>query len=202
MQVGGNGAVLLENYSFDSGLDYTQVSELTIPVTFSTYFGNRTLFTLSSGFTRVSLTGDASIDLEDQNISGIIDTEIRMVFDVVPDRLSFLATAVVPTGKEALDVDQEAILSALSSQVIGFSTTRLGGGGRAGAGFVGAFPVGEMALGLAGTYTYSVGYNPLVGQSVEWKPGGEIRIRAGVEGAVATPKLFTYCRHFRCQASR
>ncbi|NNM05301.1 MAG: hypothetical protein HKO65_09375 [Gemmatimonadetes bacterium] len=184
-QVGGNGAFLYEKYSFDSGLAYTDVSELTIPLTFSTYLGNKALFTLSTGATRVSLTGNPSAGLQDQEVSGIIDTEARLVLDLVPDRVSFLATAVAPTGIEALQIDEEAVLTALSSQVIGFSTTRLGGGGRAGAGFIGAFPVGDMALGVAGSYTHSLAYSPLVGQTSEWKPGGEIRIRAGLEGTVA-----------------
>jgi hypothetical protein len=133
----------------------------------------------------VSLTGDPSEGVEDQEVSGIVDTEARLVVDLVPDRLSFLATGVAPTGMEALELGEEAIVSALSSQVIGFSTTRLGSGGSAGAGLVGAIPVGQMALGLAGNYTQSFGYSPVVGQDAEWKPGGEIRIRAGVEGTVA-----------------
>ena len=184
-QVGGNGAFLYEKYSFDAGLSYTDVSEVTVPLTFSTHFGNRTLFTLSTGATQVSLTGDPDVGLQDQEISGIIDTEARLVIDLVPDRVSFLVTGVLPTGMEALEIEEEAVLTALSSQVIGFSTTRLGGGGRAGAGIVGAFPVGEMALGLAGTYTYSAGYSPLADNTAEWQPGGEIRIRAGLEGTVA-----------------
>jgi len=183
--VGGNGAVLFERYTFDPGLAYTEVSELTLPLTVSTWLGNRVHLTLSTGATRVSLTGDPSIGLEDQEISGIIDTEARLVFELVPDRVSFLATGVLPTGVGSLEVDEEAILRALSSQVIGFSTTRLGGGGKAGAGLVGAFPVGDMALGLAGSYTYSAAYSPLANQSAEWKPGGEVRIRAGLEGTVA-----------------
>jgi len=185
MQSGGNAAFLYEQYSFESGLAYTEVSELSIPLTLSTYLSNRALLTISSGVTRVSLTGDPSVGLENKEVSGVIDTEARLVLDLVPNRISFLATAVAPTGMEALEVDEEAVLSALSSQVIGFSTTRLGGGGRAGAGFVGAFPVGEMALGLAGTYTHSLAYNPVLGQPGEWKPGGEIRIRAGLEGTIA-----------------
>ena len=182
---GGNAAVLYEQYSFESGLGFTDVSELSIPLTLSTDLTNRLHLTVSSGITQVSLTGDPSLQLEDQEISGLVDTEARFVMDLIPDRVSFLATAVVPTGTEALDVDEEAIITALSSQLIGFSTTRLGGGGRAGAGLVGAFPFGEMALGLAGTYTHSLGYNPVLGQASEWKPGGELRFRAGLEGTVA-----------------
>ena len=184
-QSGGNTAFLYEHYSFESGLAYKAVSELTLPLTLSMYLSNRASLTLSGGLTRVSLTGDPAEGLEDQEISGIIDTEARLVVDLVPDRINFLATAVLPTGMEALEVDEEAIISALSSQVIGYSTAQLGGGGRVGAGLVGAFPVGEMALGLAGTYTHSLAYNPVLGQPTEWKPGGEIRIRAGLEGTVA-----------------
>jgi hypothetical protein len=161
--------------------------------------GNRTHVTLSSGVTRVSLTGDPSVGLEDQEISGLIDTEARLVVELIPDRVSFLATGVLPTGIGTLEVDEEAVLTALSSQVIGFSTTRLGGGGRAGAGFVGAFPVGEMALGLAGSYTYSSAYTPLQSQPTEWKPGGELRIRAGLEGPVAPQ---SYIRLAAIYASR
>ncbi len=182
---GGNGALLFESYTFDAGLAYTDVSQLTIPLTFSTRLGNRTLLTLSSGLTRVSLTGDPSGGYGDQEVSGIIDTEARLVVDLVPNRFSFLATAVAPTGIEALEVEGEAVLTALSSQVMGFSTTRLGGGGRAGAGFVGAVPAGDMALGLAATYTHSLAYTPVLGQPAEWKPGGEIRVRAGLEGTVS-----------------
>jgi hypothetical protein len=131
----------------------------------------------------VELVGESSGSQDGKIISGLVDTEARLVLDLVPDRFSMLLTAVAPTGMEALDVEEGAVLSALSSQAIGFSTTSLGSGGRAGAGFAAALPVGEMALGLAGTYTHSLAYNPVVGQDAEWKPGGEIRLRAGLEGS-------------------
>jgi hypothetical protein len=56
---------------------------------------------------------------------------------------------------------------------------------------VGAIPVGDMALGLAATYTHSLAYTPVVGQTAEWKPGGEVRVRAGIEG---NPGPDTYLR--------
>ena len=143
LQTGGNSAFVYEQYSFDSGLAYSDVSELTVPLTFSTYLSNRTHLTLSGGLTRVSLTGDPDVGLDDKEIAGIIDTEARLVVDLIPDRLSFLATGVVPTGIEALEVQEEAILAALSSPVIGFSTTRLGGGGRVGVDSLERFPLGR-----------------------------------------------------------
>lgn len=184
-QVGVNTALLFEKYSFGSGLGYSEVSQLTLPLTFSTRIAGRGALTVSSGFTRVELVGESSGSQDGKIISGLVDTEARLVLDLVPDRFSMLLTAVAPTGMAALDVEEGAVLSALSSQAIGFSTTSLGSGGRAGAGFAAALPVGEMALGLAGTYTHSLAYNPVVGQDAEWKPGGEIRLRAGLEGSAA-----------------
>ncbi len=190
-QVGVNTAVLFERYSFGSGLDYSEVSELSLPLTFSTRLGGRAALTVSSGIARVELLGPSGEPQDGKVISGVVDTEARLVLDLVPDRFSMLLTAVAPTGMEALDMEEGAVLTALSSQVMGFSTGSLGGGGRAGAGFAGAFPLGEMALGFAGTYTHSLAYNPVVGRDAEWRPGGEIRLRVGLEG---TPGPRTYLR--------
>lgn len=181
---GANGAVLFERYSFDAGLPYSEVSELSVPFTFTAPLGRVGSLTLSGGFASLRLTAAESGGMTDQTVSGLVDTEARIVLGIVPDRLHFLVTAVAPTGMKTLEVEEGAMLSVLSSQVIGFSTTTLGSGGRAGTGFVGVLPVGNMAVGLAGTYTQSFAYNPVVGQTAEWKPGGEIRVRAGVEGTV------------------
>jgi hypothetical protein len=190
-QVGVNTAVLFEKYTFGSGLEYSEVSEMTLPFTFSAGLGQRGTLTVSGGLTRVELVGADSDPGGGKVISGLVDTEARLVVDLVPDRFSMLLTAVAPTGMKALEIDEGTVLTALSSQVIGFSTMSLGSGGRAGAGFAGAIPLGDMALGVAGTYTHSLAYEPVVGQAAEWKPGGEIRLRAGLEGA---PAPGTYLR--------
>lgn len=196
-----NTAFLFESYSFDSGLSYSKVSELTLPIILSAPLGSRSALTVSSGFTQVTVGAAEEANQEDQSISGLIDTEARLVVEVIPDRFSLLLTAVAPTGMEALDVGEEVVLTALSSQVMGLSTTSLGAGGRAGAGFAGALPVGEMALGLAGSYTHSLAYNPVVGQSGEWKPGGEMRFRAGIEGTVGNQSYLRVAAIFATRKS-
>lgn len=177
------GALLVERYTFDAGLPYSAVTELSLPVTFSAALSPRSSLTVSGGLTRITLTG-ADDTVEDLELTGLVDTEARLVLGVVPDRLSVLLTAVLPTGTESLELDESPILTALSSQVVGFSTTSLGSGGRAGVGLVASLPAGDMAVGLAGSYTHSLAYGPVVGQPGEWRPGGQIRLRAGLEGAV------------------
>ncbi len=102
----------------------------------------------------------------------MVDTEVRLVLNLVPDYFSLLLSATAPTGIEALDIEEGPILTALSSQVIGFSTTSLGsGGGREAWGSLGALPLGQMALGVAGSYTRAMAYTPILGRPNEWKPG-------------------------------
>jgi hypothetical protein len=183
--VGVNTAFLFEKYSFDSDLSYSEVTEMTLPFTFTAPLGRGSAFTLSGGYTWVTVATPSGESQAEQAVSGLIDTEARLVVGLVPDRFNLLLTAVAPTGMEALEVEDEAVLTALSSPVIGFSTTNLGTGGNVGAGLVGALPLGDMALGIAGSYTHPLAYIPVVGQTSEWKPGGELRIRAGLEGTVA-----------------
>jgi len=183
--VGVNTAFLFERYSFESGLSYSEVTEMTLPFILTTPVGRGSALTLSGGVTRVTVATHSGKTLGEQVVSGLIDTEARLVVEVVPDRFNLLLTAVAPTGMKALEVEDDAVLTALSSQVIGFSTTSLGSGGGAGGGVVGAIPLGDMALGFAASYTHSLAYSPVVGQTSEWKPGGELRIRAGVEGSVS-----------------
>ena len=184
-EVGVNTAVLFERYDFDSGVDFSSVSQLSVPITASATLGRAGVLTLSSGFTRIDVGGTGPDGEGELSLSGLVDTEARLVVPVVTDRVSLLFTAVAPTGIEALAVNEGPILTALTSQVIGFSTANLGAGGAAGAGVAGAVPVGRMALGVSGSYTHALAYEPLLGQAEEWKPGDELRIRAGLEGAVA-----------------
>lgn len=181
-----NTAVLFESYEFDAGLPFTGVTQLSVPLTVGVPLGRAGVLTLSSGLTKIDLTASEGLGQGDRSLSGIVDTEARVSFSLVPERFSLLLTAVAPTGIEALEIGEGPILTALSSQVVGFSTTNLGAGGSAGAGFAGSLPMGEMALGFAGTFTHAMAYAPVLGEESEWKPGDEIRIRAGLEGPVGT----------------
>lgn len=178
------GAMLFESYSFGSGFSFSDVSELTIPLTASFPLGTRGELAVSTAVTRLALES-ADPAQPDQEMSGVVDSEVRLTLDVIPDRLVFITTGALPTGMNSLEVPELAALNVISTDLIGFSTTTLGTGGSVGAGFAGAIPVGELAIGLAGTYTQSGSFEPVASAPEELKPGGEIRLRAGIEGAVA-----------------
>lgn len=193
-------AVLFENYTFDSLLVFRSISELSVPLVIDARLGPAVDLTLSSGYVRSDLKTRDPSQLSDQQLSGPIDTEIRVGYHLVPGRLILIATGGIPSGRKTVAFDQLAILGALSSDIIGFSAANLGSGGNLGGGFVGALPLGRWALGLGATYRYSLSYQPIADQpDTTLQPGAEMRLRAGIEGPLARR---TYLRFAGVLAAR
>ena len=182
-QVQAQGTALFESYSFDPGLGFQDVMQFSLPLSVTYAVNPQTTFTLSTGLTRVALTPSGTA--EDIVVSGLTDSEARLIYEVLRDRLSLMVTGRIPTGVDGLDAEQGAVLGVLATDILGFSTRSLGSGGSLGIGFSGAYPVGRFALGLAGTVTQSGSFTPVAAVPQELKPGTELRLRGGVEGPVA-----------------
>lgn len=176
------GAYFAESYTFDDGLGYKNVSEYSWPVGINASLGRRLDLALSSGYVIVRLESAVPDQLPDQRLSGILDTEARLSYHVVPGRLIIFGTGIIPTGIQTVSAEQLSILGAIASDLIGFTATTLGSGGTVGGGFAGAMPVGRLAIGLSGTYTNPLSYVPVLGDSKALIPGAELRLRAGLEG--------------------
>ncbi len=178
-------AVLYESYSFGSGLVFDRVSEMTVPVGLSYDLGRIGNIVLSTGYARVSLRSADTSQLPDETVSGPLDTEARLSLHGVPGRLVALLTGAVPTGTKTVDLDELAVLGAISSDVIGFAASNLGTGGNVGGGFAAAMPMGRWAAGFGATFRQPMSYQPVIGETDQLKPGGEMRLRAGLEGPLA-----------------
>ncbi|NIM48100.1 MAG: hypothetical protein GTN78_00705 [Gemmatimonadales bacterium] len=192
-------AVLIEGYTFDSGLVYDKISEFTVPVSVSIPVGRLASVTLSGGYVSVDLTSADATLLADQAISGMLDTEVRVTLNVVPGRLLLIGTGAIPSGIKTVQQDELSILGALSSDLIGFSTSTVGTGGNVGGGFVGALPLGRYALGVGASYKQPLSYQPVSGRDSLLRQGGELRLRAGLEGPLARR---TYLRFAGIYAAR
>lgn len=176
-------SLLWESYSFDGDVPYMDISELSMPFLASVPLGQFGDLTVATTYVRVGLSLLDGTVAADRVVSGLADTEVRLSLDIVPDRLLFLSTAALPTGMDQFAAEELDVLNLLVTDVLGFYTRRLGSGGSVGGGLVAALPVGEMALGLAGTYTRFGEFEPLAGLQA-MKPGGELRLRGGLEGAL------------------
>ena len=120
-------AALYESYSFDSG-DLDKVSQLAMPIGVDVTLGSLGVLSVSGGYTTVDLTS-ANTGLADQSLSGMIDTEIRFTYHLIPDRLFIVGTGAVPTGINSIQTDELSVLGGLSNDLVGFSLSNLGTGG-------------------------------------------------------------------------
>jgi hypothetical protein len=169
---------VFDGYYFGSGYAFDHVVEWTVPVTLSHRFGPRLTVDLSAGYARAS-AATTSGTLE---VSGATDTDVRVSWGAVSGHLIVSLAGTLPTGKKAVDTSSVPLLSALATEVLNFTTANFGTGGGVTGGFATAFKLGERwAAGAGGSYRWSAPYTPVVGGS-DLEPGGEGRVRLGVEG--------------------
>ena len=174
-----------ETYSFDPGLSFTGVSELSVPVGVTLSFGRFADVAISSGLVSLSLTSANTSQLANQSLSGMLDTEIRVGINLIPGKLIFVTKGAIPSGVRPAATEELSVLGAMSSDIIGFAVPSLGTGGNLGGGLVGAVPLGRFALGVGATYAYPFVYHPISGDATRLQPGSEFRARLGIEGPLA-----------------
>jgi len=176
-------AFFAERYKFDPGLVYNKIRQYTVPVGVTVPIGRRGHVALSTGFTSVELFSADKTQLNDQYVNGVIDTELRIGWNAIPNRLMLIATGTIPTGITAVQTPELSVLGALASDIIGFTAPSLGAGGGVGFGFAGAIPIGRWALGIGATARETFRYEAVAGAQ-RLKPGSEARVRVGLEGSL------------------
>lgn len=176
----------VEQYRFGQGHVVDRITEITFPVTLDITLGRRANLVLSTGYASVDLQSADPMQLTNQRLTGPLDTEMRFSLDLVPGRLVAFATGTLPTGQQTVFEDELPVLVTITNDVIGFAMPGLGTGGSFGAGFSVAIPLGRFAAGLATTATYPFAYSPVAREAATLRPGGEARVRLGVEGPIAS----------------
>jgi len=178
--------VVLDSYHFGSGFAIDHMTEWTVPVTLSHRFGPRFTIDLSTAYAHAS-TATTSGTLQ---VGGATDTDVRMSWGAVAGHLIVSVVGTLPTGKKAVDSAAVPVLSALGTELLNFTAPSFGTGGGVTGGFATAFKLGERwAGGLGGSYRWHASYTPVVA-SGELEPGGEGRVRLGVEGPLGGTGYF------------
>jgi hypothetical protein len=173
--------LVFDGYYFGSRYAFDHVVEWTVPVSLSHRLSPSLTVDLSSAYAHAAAaTSGGTLEL-----SGATDTDVRMSWAAVSGRVIVSVAGTLPTGKKSVDTSSVPLLSALATEVLNFTTPSFGTGGGVTGGFATAFKVGERwAAGVGGSYRWRAAYTPVAG-SGDLEPGGEGRVRFGVEGPVA-----------------
>mgnify|MGYP001269060449 CR=1 FL=1 len=164
------------SYAFDAGLGADAAQLFMIPVAL------RVPATSALSFDVYSAWAEGRVERADTvyKLSGPVDTGVRAAYQATPWALVTVG-ANVPTGDAQHD-GQEAIVAALlSTDLLGFREASWGRGLALTGSVAIARSMGNFGLGLAGAYSMRSKFTPTAGDSLEYQPGDETRVRLGID---------------------
>jgi len=180
--------------SFDAGLGLKSAAEYAIP--FSAIWTVSPRFALDFGVRYASATRSPETSGESNStVSGFGDTQVRAVYQIVPDALVLTLGANLPTGKTKLTDDELIAAGVVASELIPFPVPSFGSGANATTGIAAAVPFAGWALGVGGSYRLSGSYTPVASRDSAYKPGSELRLRIGADRVIGQGRVslgFTY----------
>jgi hypothetical protein len=178
--------------SFGTGAGIKSVHEFVAPLGFTLPISRRLSMDAGAYFVNAQRTNEGGAS---GTVSGLTDIVLRGAWQVRPDVAVFSVSVNLPTGKETLSADQLLVAGAVATDLIPFPVTSFGSGLSVTTGLAYAVPLGAWALGVSGSYRYNGSYQPLADTTADLKPGGEVRLRLGVDRLVGQGRMtlgFTY----------
>jgi hypothetical protein len=167
-------------YAFDAGLSVTRASQWHVPIAFVTPIGRRLSVDLSASYTGSSMTTAGGTE----TITGLTDTQLRLLYTLQPDRLAASLLINLPTGQKSVSESEFAVSGAVGSNFLSFPVSGLGTAVGVTGGLAYAARAGSWNLGLAGSLRYLGAYEPFSDVAATYTPGIEGRLRAGVDRLV------------------
>ncbi|HWO87639.1 MAG TPA: hypothetical protein VNL98_00655 [Gemmatimonadales bacterium] len=177
----------MRTLSFDPGLGTASLSQTIIPIGLAVPLGRRLSLDAGVRFATSTREDEAGAST---TLSGLTDTQLRGVFQVIPNTLLLTLSANLPTGKTELTDDELLVAGAMADDLIAFPVSSYGTGFSLTSGLAAAVPLGGWALGLAGSYRFSGEFTPVADTSgATYKPGAEMRFRVGLDRLVGQGRL-------------
>lgn len=171
----------VRGFNFDAGLGVKRVSQWHVPLAFVVPVGRRLSVDVSASYVRSSLTTTSGTT---ETITGLTDTQVRLLYTLQRDRLAASLLFNLPTGQHSVSPSQFAVSAAVGSSFLSFPVSGLGTAFGATGGLAWAARAGAWNVGLAGSVRYLGSYEPFVDSAATYSPPMEGRLRAGVDRLV------------------
>jgi len=191
--------VLMESYSFGSPekVDIKTVSLLSVPIAAQMFLTPKIQLGLSGAYASAKLTRVAG---QETTISGPTDTELRLTYGSVEDRVRVSAGAMLPTGKSQLTAQEMDVTGVIAADVLPFAISNWGSGGGLGVTAAFAVPMNDAtSIGLSAGYVVARKYEPLGATTFAYRPGNQLQLRAVADrtiGAAAKASVQLTYLHF------
>lgn len=175
-----------QTLTFGAGAPTKKLTEMTVPLGVSVPVSQRLSIDAGTYFVRAERTNDSGLTA---TVSGLTDIVLRGAFQLKPDVAVLTLAINLPVGQGTLDVNQDSVSRVVASDLIPYVVSNFGTGFNVTTGLAFAAPLGQWALGLAGSYRYNGSYEPFANNAASLKPGGELRFRLGADRLVGQGRL-------------
>jgi hypothetical protein len=165
-------------YSFDPGIGAKRVAEWSIPVIVVAPLGRRLALDLTTRYAsgRLESYGDTA-----QTLSGLTDTEVRLLYTASRDRLVGSLSFNLPTGQRTLSAREFQVAAAVGGTYLSFPVPNFGTAFGVTGGIAYAARAGAWNLGVSGSLRRLASYSPFSQDTLAYTPGWEGRVRAGAD---------------------
>jgi hypothetical protein len=165
-------------YAFDPGIALKSISQWNLPLVLVTPVGRSLSVDLTSYLVSGSVESYAGTK---ETLSGLTDTQLRLLYTVRRDRAVASLSFNLPTGRRSLSTSQFQVSGAVGSTYLGFPVSSFGTGFGVTGGVAYAQRLGEWNLGVSGSLRYLGSYAPFSNDTLTYSPGLEGRVRAGAD---------------------
>jgi len=191
--------IVMESYTFRAPLqtNIDKISLFTVPIVARANLMPQLDLTVNAAFASATLTRPSG---DQTTLSGLTDTEVRLTYATMGDRVRLSAIALAPTGKSKLTGDEMDVMGLIAADLLPFTISNWGSGGGVGATAAVAMPVSERStIGVSTGFVAARKYEPLSAGAFVYRPGNQMHVRAAADrtfGASAKGSLQVAYSHF------
>ena len=191
--------VVMESYKFGSAqlTNIDKISLFTVPIVARANLLPQLDLTVNGAFASANLTRPNGTST---SLSGLTDTEIRLTYTTMGDRVRLSAVGLAPTGKSKLSADEMDVMGVIAADLLPFTISNWGSGGGLGVNAAVAMPLSDRStLGVSTGFVAARKYEPLSATSFAYRPGNQLQVRAAADrtfGASAKGSLQVAYLHY------
>jgi len=176
----GGGGATFQTFRFSDAeaVGIESISLLTTPFAAGIRLGGAVRIEASTTFAQGTLARPGG---ESVSVSGLTDTRIQLLTDLVPGRLTVSGLVSLPTGADGFSVEEVGLAGAVAADLLPFQISSWGSGGGVGGGVAFFQPAGSVGFGGSIGYTIPGEFTPVRDADFLYRPGAALTVQGVVD---------------------
>lgn len=168
----------VRGYRFEPGLVIKTATQWHVPLVAVAPLGRAVAVDVSTNLVHGTVTTYAG---DSESLSGLSDTQLRVLYTLRRDRLAASVALTLPTGRRSVSTSDFQVVASAGSNFLSFPVSTFGTAFGVTAGAALAQPAGAWNVGISASVRYLGAYEPFTDQPVTYEPGLELRARAATD---------------------